>query len=1117
MGKTINVYGFPSLDSAEKIKTALESYTGKGTIYALEVRKSKGGPRVYAKVQFTTRERAAYILDLAYKKRLWYDSSYLSAWEIDHDIEPRAKQFAFGMEDVTLLFGCQISKEIFSVLCGMRHVSVNFGFGLRKLYIVIPYPTTSYKLELRYESIRQAQLHRSHGLAASYLVIQLYRAPRIYQKAEDNCLKFCMDPPNDQWFRTTDFTPSSSIGQSSHLCLELPHYADLSNLASHFQSYAESKRPFRLVPGHSFTQNLELVPIVGPTRGSYLPYNVVYKICALVQHGCIPGPVLDDNFFKLLKPQRRDASIEYALDELFRLEDCCYDPARWITEEYRKKNRLRSPAISLDAGLVYVRRAQITPSKVYFCQPEVNVSNRVLRRFAEYIDDFLRVSFLDEELEKLYAMNLSPCVTSKNKESRTSIYRRILSVLKNGIVIGDKKFEFLAFSSSQLRDNSAWMFASTGRLNAAAIRDWMGDFSSIKNVAKYAARLGQSFSSSKESLSVERHEIESILDIEVVASGTKLVFSDGIGKISAEFAKSVSNKCGYDFVPSAFQIRYGGYKGVVAVDPTSSVKLSLRKSMCKFESYTTKLDILAISKYQPCYMNRQVITLLSTLGVPDHVFQGKQKQAVDLLDVILKGPLKAQEALDLMSPGENTSILKEMLLCGYKPNAEPFLSMLLQAFRATKLFELRTKARIFVHKGRSMMGCLDETGTLDYGEVFVQYSGAGIRVTGGDHSGTGLNNCEIVDGKVVVAKNPCLYPGDVRVLMAVNVPALHHMVDCVVFPQKGPRPHPNECSGSDLDGDDYFVCWDPDLIPPVQIEPMEYTPAPSVQLDHNVTIEEVVEYFAHYIVNDNLGIIANAHTVFADREPKKAMADPCVDLAKLHSIAVDFPKSGVPAEIPTHLRVNEYPDFMEKPSDKTTYKSQSVIGKLFREVKDIAPTNCPFNTFTLDVARRTYDTDMEVVGFEKYVKEAVILKTEYDYRLGNLMDSYGIKTEAELVSGSIMKMSKSIDKRNAAEVVGLLVKLLRMEAKNWFKEGRGDRDVVDDDLCAKASAWYHVTYHPSYWGRYNQGMKRDHFLSFPWCVYDKLAEIKKRRKAALRKDAHSVWLPKKFSAAANLV
>ncbi|KAL4575651.1 hypothetical protein LXL04_022502 [Taraxacum kok-saghyz] len=1104
MSKTVQVYGYPNLESADVIKTSLERYTGTGSIYALEVKRSNRGSRSYAKVQFTTREKADYILELANSRRLWFGTTYLKAFVMDHDIEQRPKQFAFEMEGATLHFGCQVSKEILHVLCEMRNTSVMFG--LRRLYFVVSYPTTCYKLQLSYENIWQVQLRRSRGNSSRFVVIQLYGAPRIYKKVEESVFSYYREVPDDQWVRATDFTPNFSIGQSSHLCLELPRDVDLPNLAHYFPDYEESNRQFSLVAGHSFSQNLDLVPIVGPTPPRRLPFKIVFKICTLVQHGCIPGPLVNSAFFELLDPQRRDiGSIEYVVEKLYYLKDSCYDPVKWITDEYRHNNRLRSPAISLDSGLVYVRRVQITPSKVYFCGPEVNVSNRVLRHYADYMDNFIRVSFLDEELEKLYSTDLSPRASGEN---RTGIYRRVLSVLKNGILIGDKKFEFLAFSSSQLRDNSAWMFASTGRINAASIREWMGDFSSIKNVAKYAARLGQSFGSSKESLSVPHHEVLKIPDVEVITrNGVKYTFSDGIGKISADFANRVSIKCGYDFIPSAFQIRYGGYKGVVAVDPTSSRKLSLRNSMCKFESDNTKLDVLAISKYQPCYMNRQLITLLSTLGVKDHVFEKKQKEVVDLLDAVLTEPIKAQEALELMSPGENTNIMKEMLSCGYKPNTEPFLSMMLQVFRSTKLLELRTKTRIFVPKGRAMMGCLDETRTLEYGEVFVQFSGPLRNNASGYHS-------KIVVGKVVVAKNPCLHPGDVRVLTAVNVPMLHHMVDCVVFPQKGHRPHPNECSGSDLDGDIYFVCWDSDLIPPNQIEPMDYTPAPTMQLDHDVTIEEVEEYFTNYIVNDSLGIIANAHTVFADREIQKAMAKPCVELAKLFSIAVDFPKTGVPAEIPQNLRVKEYPDFMEKP-DKTTYESHNVIGKLFRKVKHIAPQNSPVSPFTRDVAVQTYDADMEVDGFEYYLDEAYDFKEEYDNKLGNLMDYYGIKTEAELLSGSIMKMSRSFDRRNDAEAVGLAVKCLRKEARNWFRKGRGDVDAADDDVYAKASAWYHVTYHPDYWGKYNEGMARPHFLSFPWCVHDKLIEIK-RRKGRLTRNADFDRLQHHFTTALNL-
>ncbi|KAK6931652.1 RNA-dependent RNA polymerase, eukaryotic-type [Dillenia turbinata] len=1103
MGKTIHVSGFPSTASAEAIKEFLEQYVGVGEVYALKVRLPKnGGKRPFAIVQFTSAKHCELIIS----KRLFYGSSYLKVQIAKTDIVPRPKISRYEIKNVTLHIGCQISKDTLSELWTGSNVSVDFGFQLRKLYFYISHYRAEYKLEISYENIWKIKLYRPRGQTSKFLVVQLYGAPRIYEKDVPLSLHYFDNPllnyhkytPDDQWVRTTDFTSSNCIGQSSALCLELPSNCKLPNFEEYLVYYKEIQGHFVIESGSTFSfQNL--VPIVGPPQGVQLPYEILFKINSLVQHGCLSGPTLDAIFFRLVDPVRMDISfIEYALEKLHHLDECCYEPVRWLNEECRKyftTKRPKPPLCSLDEGLVYVHRVQITPCKVYFCGPEVNVSNRVLRQYKQYLDNFLRVSFIDEDGEKMYSTDLSPRTSSATGNKRTKIYNRILSTLRDGIVIADKKFEFLAFSSSQLRDNSLWMFASSPRLTAADIRAWMGDFRRIRNVAKYAARLGQSFGSSTETLSVARDEVKIIDDIQTDRG--KYVFSDGIGKISEDFARKVARKCDLKITPSAFQIRYGGYKGVVAVDPRSSVKLSLRPSMCKYESDLTKLDVLGWSKYQPCFLNRQLITLLSTLGVQDCVFEKKQKEAVDQLNAILTVALKAHEALDVMCPGENTNILKEMLNCGYKPDEEPYLSMMLQTFRASKLLELRTRTRIFVPSARQMMGCLDETRTLEYGQVFVQISSTGRKQHFEDSliSGGHRNQCQFVlETKVVVAKNPCLHPGDVRVLQAVNVPALHHMVDCVVFPQKGKRPHPNECSGSDLDGDIYFVCWDPKLIPPQQIPPMDYTPAPTNLLDHCVTVEEVEEYFTNYIVNDSLGIISNAHTVFADRDPAKAESTSCLELAKLFSIAVDFPKTGVPAEIPSHLHVKEYPDFMEK-LDKTTYESPSVIGKLFREVKDITTT---IKSFTCEEAKRAYDPDMEVDGFQYYISYAVYYKREYDYQLGNLMDYYGIKTEGEILSGGIMKMSKSFSRRNDAEAIGLAVRSLRKQARSWFNEEGRDADGEADDVYAKASAWYHVTYHPDYWGSYNEGLNRPHFLSFPWCVYDKLMHIK-RDKMSIRK------------------
>ena len=343
------------------------------------------------------------------------------------------------------------------------------------------------------------------------------------------------------------------------------------------------------------------------------------------------------------------------------LKSTCLNPTDWLSAEYSKIYKLRytlqiSPQISPDDGLVYVHRVQVTSAKVYFYGPEINVSNRVVRHFCADIDNFLRVSFVDEDFEKLHSVDLSSRSSSRNNDARrTSLYNRVLSVLSNGISIGDKRFEFLAFSSSQLRDNSTWMFASHQGLTASDIRKWMGDFRNIRNVAKYAARLGQSFSSSTETLKVYNYEVEEIPDI---TNGTKYIFSDGVGKISADFAMEVAIKCKLKcFAPSVFQIRYGGYKGIVAVDPRSNWKLSLRKSMLKFQSENITLDVLACSKYQPYFLNRQLITLLSTLGVGDSVFELKQEEAVRQLNSMVTEPQAAIKAIKLIPMGEVTNVV----------------------------------------------------------------------------------------------------------------------------------------------------------------------------------------------------------------------------------------------------------------------------------------------------------------------------------------------------------------------------------------------------------------------------------------------------------------------------
>ena len=69
------------------------------------------------------------------------------------------------------------------------------------------------------------------------------------------------------------------------------------------------------------------------------------------------------------------------------------------------------------------------------------------------------------------------------------LYDRIKEILINGIRICGQHYDFLAFSSSQLREHCCWMFSSFNNVTADSIRAWMGDFRNIHPVAKMAARV----------------------------------------------------------------------------------------------------------------------------------------------------------------------------------------------------------------------------------------------------------------------------------------------------------------------------------------------------------------------------------------------------------------------------------------------------------------------------------------------------------------------------------------------------------------------------------------------------------------------------------------------------
>ena len=78
----------------------------------------------------------------------------------------------------------------------------------------------------------------------------------------------------------------------------------------------------------------------------------------------------------------------------------------------------------------------------------------------------------------------------------------------------------------------------------------------------------------------------------------------------------------------------------------------------------------------------------------------------------------------------------------------------------------------------------------------------------------------------------------------------------VVFPMNGPRPHPMEMSGGDLDGDTFWISCYPDLLFEKNEDPFDYQgqedEVKEVQsrTPTKYTIKDVCNFFGEYIAAD---------------------------------------------------------------------------------------------------------------------------------------------------------------------------------------------------------------------------------------------------------------------------
>ena len=608
-----------------------------------------------------------------------------------------------------------------------------------------------------------------------------------------------------------------------------------------------------------------------------------------------------------------------------------------------------------DPNAAWIHRLDITPAAYNMDGPEWTGTNRVLRLYPSYHDRFLKVSFTEEDLSKI-------------QQNRDIVFEAILkgrwaSAFKRGIKICGRSFYFLGFSQSSLHEHSAWFLAPFEDLHsgqivtADSLRSHLGDFSHIRCASRLAARIGQTFTTTSHSLKLASNEVSKIEDV----VQESYVFSDGVGTMSQALIERIWNATVTNenmTKPVVYQIRIGGAKGVLSLDKTlKGSQVCLRPSMIKFEAPNSNLEIANTGRILPFFLNRQMIVILETLGLESEKLITLQEQEVARLQIASHDFDEASRLCRQYGLGQAVG-LQRILNTLQNEGVEaifdmPFFRKLNASALSYALKQIKYRSRVAVNRSWKLIGVMDEFRYLKPGEVYVCLKD--------DEAGS----VEYLEGDILVTRSPALHCGDLQKVHAIGSLDSSHplsaLYNCIVFSSQGSRPIPNQLSGGDLDGDLFDISQHPLLFPPNYEKPDSYPSVSPVDFGRQCTMDDISKFFLDFIVNDNLGQICSRHAIIADQSEDGVRSEDCVKLSRLASVAVDFPKTGIPANIRDipYVDTRIKPDFMarqplserdfvpgpqsrdispspnysgSRPDRTYYYKSKKVLGKMYRSL-----------------------------------------------------------------------------------------------------------------------------------------------------------------------------------------
>lgn len=394
-------------------------------------------------------------------------------------------------------------------------------------------------------------------------------------------------------------------------------------------------------------------------------------------------------------------------------------------------------------------------------------------------------------------------------------------------------FEFFFLTSNCFSRNSVYFFNNNynnGKLLATYYK-FLGLQEILmkqSNFFKVISRMSQNFSTTIDIQLPRNTKIEVQKDIE--RNGH--CYSDGSGEISNSLfyylLKQNKNqlisffnlKSEKEFMvfTSALQVRYSGckgllvksnninneYEGINSNNNNSDYYINFKDSMTKYnmnnDYFNRKnkfnLQINNVSVYRKGKINCQILYLLSVIGI--------KKSIITKM---------------IISHLQNTTNDNNCSKRNKNINVETNFNSYIQSFYYNYLnFTLKTKIQI--KKSVLLFGIPDIHGVLNKNEVFVQLGYTNNTITENtDITDTTTLNIKILGRKfslpAILTKNPCTATSDIQLVNCVcnDLILIHYrnIYNVVVFNIKDEVPLCTKISGSDFDGDLYFLCWEKEL------------------------------------------------------------------------------------------------------------------------------------------------------------------------------------------------------------------------------------------------------------------------------------------------------------------